>query len=566
MKVTDYIADFLAGSGVTHVFELSGGMIAHLLDSFSRHQAIRVVSVHHEQAGAFAAEAFARMSGKPAVALGTSGPGALNLVSGIASCYYDSIPAIFITGQVQTYLQRGERKVRQFGLQECGFTSVAKSIAKAVFAVSKAPEVPVVLAEAYAISVGGRPGPVVIEIPFDVQGSQIDVELQPAAPLQPVYPEEGAVVNALTKLAGSTRPLIVAGGGIRSARAAQAFRSFAEHANVPVVSSIMGLDLLPTDHRLQVGLIGTYGLRAANLTFAESDAVLVLGSRLDLGITGADTAAWKHGRQITHVDCDQGELGARVRGTTNIHADVGAFLEAANSLSGKISFHVSREWRDRVDELKAAWPDTRELEGCEGINPNDFIRLLSSASSPAAYIVDAGQHTWWVAQSVRLKEGQRLLASTGLWAMGSALPAGIGAALASGAPVVVIAGDGAMQVNIQELQTVVRNKLPLKIVVLNNRCHGMVRQFQEEFFDGRYPSTLHGYNPPDFIRVAQAYGISACSLTDSENVTDSISWLNSEPHAPRLLQVHVDTYTNVYPHVPFGKPITAMKSFKKACG
>jgi acetolactate synthase-1/2/3 large subunit len=562
MKVSDYIAAFLVKAGITHVFELSGGMLAHLLDSFSRHPQLSVVSVHHEQAGAFAAEAFGRYARRPAVALGTSGPGALNLVSGIAGCYYDSIPSLFLTGQVQTYLQRGARQVRQYGLQECNFLEVARPIAKAVFAVSRVSDLAAILHEAYVVAVTGRPGPVVIDLPFDIQGSPIDAEVEVPVLPTPDVPRESDLDSVLELLANAHRPLILAGGGIRAAGASTHFLEFVERVGSPVVLTVMALDSLRGGHPLRVGMVGMYGLRAANLAFAESDAVLVLGSRLDQGVTGGDVRSWKRGKAVVQIDCDPAELGARISGATAIQADLRAFLPAlVRRCDGRL-FPDRTNWLTRIEDIRSKWPHDKELEGCEGIDPNFLISELSAASTAAcAFVVDAGQHTWWAAQSLHLAEDQRLLASTGLWAMGTALPAAIGAAFASGLPVVAIAGDGAMQINIQEMETIVRNRLPIKIVVLNNHCHGMVRQFQEEFFEGRYPSTLWGYTAPDFSKIACAYGVPSRSVDRADDLRTALQWLWEDPLEARLLDVHISTYLNVYPHVQFGRPLSAMQSF-----
>ncbi len=562
MKCTDYIAEFLVRAGVTHVFELSGGMIAHLLDSFSRHKKLNVISVHHEQSGAFAAEGFARYSGKPAVALGTSGPGALNLVTGIASCYYDSIPAIFITGQVQTYLQRADRAVRQFGLQECEFSAVVKSISKDVYAPKAADELPATMERAFATALGDRPGPVVIELPFDVQGSAVDAEPGQPSVAARKAPDASAINTVVELLAEAERPIVLAGGGIRASSSHRQFREFARALQIPVVCSIMALDVMAGDDPLRVGLTGIYGVRAANLTLAESDLVLVLGSRLDHGVTTMDSSAWSKSRKVIHVDCDPAELESRVPRTTKIHADVRAFLEKIIAAAGSRQLRTRQEWLDRVAALKAAHPDTAELTGCQGINPNEMMRKLSRSSGhAAAFVVDAGQHTWWAAQSLRLRAEQRFLPSTGLWALGSAIPCAIGATLASGRPIVAICGDGAFQMNSQELQTIVRNQLPIKIVVVNNQCHGMVRQFQEEFFDAQYPSTLWGYSAPNFVEVAKAYGIAGTRATNEQELAAGLSALWSHPEAASLLEVVIDTYTNVYPHVLAGKSIGTMERF-----
>lgn len=571
VKASDYVVRFLQARGVTHVFELPGGIISHLLDSLHRLGGVRVVTVHHEQAAAFAADGFGRIAGRPAVGLGTVGPGAINLLNGIASAYFDSSPALFLAGQVQTYLQKGSRPARQLGFQEADFVSMVAPVCKGAFRVTKAAELPDVLDRALHLALEGRPGPTVVELPIDVQAAPL--EAQPGAFTPPLRaaPEEARVDGALALLEAAERPLLLAGGGVRAARAFEALRRFARLAQAPVATSLMALDALPAGDPLHVGLIGMYGLRAANLALLESDLVLALGSRLDHGQTGADVGAFKRGRRIVQVECDPSELELRLRGATTVPGDVGAFLEAAcRRLAASGPGAAARAerraaWQARVAELRERHPDTAELAQCEGINPNLLLRELSEVSAAAAaFVVDSGQHTWWAAQSLRLRAGQRFLAGSGLGAMGFALPAAIGACYASDeAPVVVIVGDGALQINIQELQTLVRQRLPLKLVVLNNHCHGMVRQFQEEAFERRYPSTLLGYDTPDFARVAAAYGLRARTLGAADDARAALEWLWDDPRAPSLLQVELSPFTNVYPIVPYGAPLSAMRAFER---
>jgi len=555
-KVSDYIADFLSRNGIHLAFELSGGMISHLLDSFAAHPHIDVVSMHHEQAAAFAAEAVGRLTGRPAVALGTSGPGALNLVSGIASCHYDSVPALFITGDVQTYFELGQKPLRQFGLQECPFTAVAAPIAKAAITIRRAAEVPETLANAFITAMSDRPGPVVIELPFDVQGQLLDAEAAAVQLPRGKQPPDDAVADAVQLLASAARPLILAGGGVRSR--ADALRRFVETTRIPLATSIAALDVVPADHPLRVGLIGMYGTRAGNLILGESDRVLVLGSRLDAGLIGADTSAWEKRTTILRVDCDPGELSSRLRKTKQIEADAGEFLDAALAhWPGTPEEDAYTPWHERVRQLKRENPDT--AEHATDINPNLFMHQLSAASRRAvAYTIDAGQHTWWSAQSVQLSSSQRFLGATGLWAMGSALPAAIGVALETRAPVVAISGDAGIQLNIQELHTLIRYKLPVKIIVINNHCHGMVRQFQDEFFDKRRPSTVWGYSPPDFRTVANAYGIRSASVSKQDEVPAAVEQLWASESEPFLLEVNIPLDTNVYPYVPLGRPLTSM--------
>jgi acetolactate synthase-1/2/3 large subunit len=324
----------------------------------------------------------------------------------------------------------------------------------------------------------------------------------------------------------------------------------------------MAVDALPYGHPFRVGLIGTYGNRWANHALAESDCLLVLGSRLDVRQTGSDTRAFKGGRQIIHVDCDAAEINNRVQGCEPIVASVEAFIETALVIAPRLPVADRTDWSSHIAELAARWPDTRELEGrIEGINPNVFMHALSrSCSDAAAYIVDVGQHQMWAAQSLELGPRQRFMTSGGMGSMGFALPAAIGACLAlDRQPVVCIAGDGGLQCNVQELETLARLNLPVKIAVLNNRCLGMVRQFQETYFEGRYQSTAWGYGAPSFVRIVEAYGVQAARLESPRDAADRISWLCSDPHSPALVEVAIDITANAYPKTSFGHPLSEME-------
>jgi acetolactate synthase-1/2/3 large subunit len=566
MKVSDYIAATLAARGVRTVFEVSGGMITHLLDSVNRQGQMRVVSVHHEQAASFAADAVGRLSGVPGVAFATSGPGATNLLTGIGSCYFDSSPAIFLTGQVNRDEQKGDRAVRQLGFQETDIVSMATPITKAAWKIRSVEDVPRMLDRAFAVATEGRPGPVLIDVPMDVQRSATDADpaASPSLPSCILAPDPAAVGDLLDRLRAAARPLILVGGGIRSARVADQLRTFVQMVGIPVVHSLMAVDVLPFSDELRVGMIGTYGNRWANVALGHCDCLLVLGSRLDVRQTGSDTLAFTAGRHIIHVDCETGEINNRLKGCSGIVATLPEFLQAAVAVAARRNFGDQKQWRAEIDGWKREWPDTAELAGIPGINPNVFLHRLSACSAAAgAYVVDVGQHQMWAAQSIDVRQDQRFLTSGGMGSMGFALPAAIGAAVSTGRPVVVIAGDGGFQCNLQELQTVVRNRLPVKIVILNNLCHGMVRQFQESYFDARYQSTLWGYSAPNFERVACGYGIAGRTTECHEDMDDAVHWLWSNSAEPALLQVMIDTYANAYPKIAFGRPITEMEPFAK---
>lgn len=559
IKATDYIAERLHAKGVKQVFELSGGMITHLLDSLNVQNKIQVVSVHHEQTAAFAADAAGRMTGVPGVAMATSGPGATNLLTGIGSCYFDSSPAVFITGQVNREEQKGSRAIRQLGFQETDIVTMAQPITKLALRVNDPESLPAALERAFRVATEGRPGPVLLDIPMDVQRCKV----QPIAMESPAAPAASAIdlEPVLRLLAGARRPMILAGGGVSASGSTELFRAVVGRLGIPVVHSLMGCDLLPYSHPLRVGMIGTYGNRWANLALMQSDVLLVVGSRLDVRQTGSRTDLFGQDRRIIHVDCEAGEINNRVRNCEAVVSELGPFFQQV--LAAQPATLDTSSWQGEIAELRAAWPDTAELPGLTTINPNAFMHQLTAhANNAAAFVVDVGQHQMWAAQSLELGPDQRFLTSGGMGSMGFALPASIGAALSSpGRPVVVIAGDGGFQCNIQELQTVVRLNLPMKIVVVNNRCHGMVRHFQESYFDSRYQSTMWGYSAPDFEKIGVAYGIDSRTVADPSGIPAAIEWLWARPEQPQLLQVMVDSFVNSYPKVAFGKAISEMEPF-----
>jgi acetolactate synthase-1/2/3 large subunit len=568
MKASDYIAGFLEAKGVTCIFELSGGMITHLLDSISQTTKINIVTMHHEQSAAFAADAFGRVTGVPGVAMATSGPGATNLLTGIGSCYFDSSPAIFITGQVNRHEQRGNRGIRQLGFQETDIVAMAKPITKAAFLVNNPDDIPRIFEEAFRIATEGRPGPVLIDLPMDVQRSQIEPGNLPVYTPPKSLIEEAVLQSLIQDIKQAKKPLVLVGRGVKASQTQIAFNQFIAKTNVPVITTLLALDAIAADDPLRVGFIGSYGNRWANIAFGECDLLIVLGSRLDIRQTGADTTFIEN-RKIYHVDCDACEINNRIKGCIGMVSTLPEFFEAFKKAVETEKFANPEEWLQHIADLHIQWPDTTELKPI-GINPNVFMNQLSAVSKNASvYLADVGSHQMWAAQSLQLSKGQLFLTSGGMGAMGFSLPAGIGACIATDKkPVVVLIGDGCMQLNIQELQTVVRNKLPVKIIVLNNRTLGMIRQFQDSYFESRYQSTYWGYDTPDFEKVAIAYGINSKTISTPQEGKDAVEWLwNAENYdKPLVLQVMIDPHTNTYPKIAFGKPITEMEPFSAPIG
>lgn len=566
MTVADYVAEQLADRGVDAAFELVGGMITHLLDALYRAGRVRIVSMHHEQAAAFAAEGWARMKpGIPGVALATSGPGATNLLTAVGSCYFDSIPAVFLTGQVNVNEQKGDSGVRQLGFQETDIVAMASPVTKWAARVQSPDEVEEALERAFRTAQEGRPGPVLLDIPMNVQRAEMPVRAGTPAGngVHPPTPaaSPGETASFLSELAASLRrarrPLVLAGGGVRSSLSAEQAVLFFERLGVPVVTSLMGLDLLAAAHPLRVGLIGSYGNRWANWALEHSDWVLVLGSRLDVRQTGADLDSFTRGKTFFQVDCDAAEVGNRIPVQRALIAHLKPFFEAATALP---PWQDAEGWLAKIRTMQTRWPDTDEAAGIGGIDPNELVRRVTEESAPAGcFVSDVGQHQMWAAQSARLRGGQRLLNSGGMGAMGFALPAAIGACVASGAPAVVFTGDGSVQLNIQELQTLRTQGLPVKIVIFNNGAYGMVRQFQEAYFGERYQSTVWGYEAPDFTRVATAYGIPALRVTRREELADAMARLWEDPRSPFVLDVAIEQKRNAYPKTMFGRPLSHME-------
>jgi acetolactate synthase-1/2/3 large subunit len=542
-------------------------MVTVLLDAMHQNPALTVVSMHHEQGAGFAAEGYARTSGRPAVALATSGPGATNLLTAVGSCYFDSIPVLFITGQVNRSEMRPEGRGRQGGFQETDIVAMAKPITKFACLVESADEFPRLLREAIAIATGDRPGPVLLDIPMDIQRTLIsDAALNEVHSLPPAVAQAdssggldflGRLVSAVSE---AERPLILVGGGLRSSGAVGVFQRLVEAWGVPVVTSLMGLDALPTSSPQHAGFIGSYGNRWANWAVSQADCLVVLGSRLDVRQTGSDVDGFRADRRIFHVDIDESELNNHVSGCEVLHSDLTAFLDLLSTAAVEPAPHHAA-WIAAIERQRSMWPDVLENVPDRGINPNLAVRQIAEIwKDVGAFVTDVGQHQMWTAQSIVLSRDQRFLTSGGMGSMGFGLPAAIGALLAEPARAVcLIAGDGGFQCNLQELQTAVRAQGALRIVIFDNGCHGMVRQFQDSYFDGRYYSTKWGYSAPDFCSVATAYGIRSWHVETHGDLESALAAVKALGTEPSLIHVSIDQDLNVYPKMAFGQPYGSME-------
>lgn len=573
IKLSDFVVDFLAENGIREVFTFMGGALAHIVDSLHGRKDIRTVVVHHEQAGAFAAEGYARENNNLGVAIATSGPGATNLITGIGSAYFDSVPCLYITGQVNTYEYKNESPVRQVGFQETDVVSIVKPITKYAVMVKDAEDILYHLEKAVYIAKSGRPGPVLVDIPLNIQravvkpselkrftGSAEHRKMQKKLEQKNISESAGKVLKMLQD---SERPVILAGGGVRLSCAADELYDFAVKASIPVVTSLMGVDAFPHDSRLYAGMIGAYGNRSANFTVANSDFLLVIGSRLDTRQTGTVPSSFARAAKIVHIDIDGYELShKRVKSALDIRADAKSFLSILNKNISAAGMNNHKSWLDRIYDYKNKYPSYYAKSKKGLVDPNYFCELLSGyAAKNAVICTDVGQNQIWAAQSFNIKRKQRMMTSGGMGSMGFAVPCAIGAWFSDRKrQQVVIVGDGGFQINIQELQTIKRNRIPLKIFLLNNSCLGMVRQFQEIYFRKRYNATVNGYSNPDFIKVVSAYGIKAVTIKKAAEAEQKIKWALSY-NGPVVVEVILNRETLVDPKLMVNRPIEDQSPF-----
>jgi acetolactate synthase I/II/III large subunit len=558
LKISDYIIDTIVDQGVSHIFEVCGGAITHLLDSLYERSDIHTISMHHEMAAAIAAEGYARASGNIGVAMATSGPGATNLLTGIGSCYFDSIPCLFITGQVNTYEYKYNKPIRQLGFQETDIVSIVKPISKMATIISNPDEVVEKLSESFQIAKSGRPGPVLLDIPLNIQRAQIDVNSHNKSIVKNSISDQidSTLLSAIkTQIISASRPIILAGGGIRISKAMEDLMEFAHKTGIPVAVSLMGLDAYPHNDPLYVGMIGTYGNRHANLAIANADTVIALGTRLDTRQTGTNPKTFARGATIIHVDIDPSELNNKIIVDYPINSDAKHFLSMLNRSLSDENIPDYSTWHTTINRYKNKYAPIPNLDD-EHIDPYSFLNQVSNKIPDNAIIcVDVGQNQMWAAQSMNIKGEQRFLTQGGMASIGSALPMAIGASFAKPENlVVVLTGDGGIQLNIQELQTIYHHQLPIKIILLNNSGYGMIRQFQEQYLESRFQSSVIGYSNPDFQRVACAYNIKTEKISLSSDIQTALNNLLKDLK-PGFLEVIIDEKCRVSPKLGVNRPI-----------
>lgn len=560
MKASDALAKFLASHNVHTCFELVGGMITHLLDSFAESKQFNIISMHHEQSAAFAAEGVARHTkGKIiAVAMGTSGPGATNLMTGIGSCWFDSVPCLFITGQVNTRELKGDRAIRQQGFQELDIVEVSRSLTKYAARVDQAEHLLPELHKALSTALSGRQGPVLLDIPNDIQRADIPdalVEKWLNTPLNiSIGPEfSNSDLFQLEKLCNEAkRPLICIGGGARWADSMNEWVKAADDRGIPYVTTLMGHEQVVA-RKNYFNMIGSYGNREANWAIQNCDLLIVVGARLDVRQTGADVDDFARNARIIQIDIDPSQLNNRVQADVNICATAESFFKAFHP--GSVTFsQLSNTWLSELIEKRDRAQTNEYIDWV--ISPSEIIKKLNThlANQSVDYVCDVGNHQMWAAQSLRLGPNQAVHYSGGMGAMGFALPTALGVAIQSKSKVIVITGDGSLQINIQELDTLNRLGLDLTIIVMNNSVLGMVKNFQDMYFDGRDQSTKKGYSSPSFTKIATAYGIEAHRATNAEETNHLLKMIPSHK-GPLLIEIMMDGATECRPRLAFGSKL-----------
>jgi acetolactate synthase-1/2/3 large subunit len=558
MKLTgaQVLMEVLKEEGVDTIFGFPGGVVIDIFDELDKTD-IRSVLVRHEQGAVHAADGYARASGKTGVCLVTSGPGATNTVTGIATAYMDSIPLVVFTGQVPTQL------IGNDAFQEVDIVGITRPCTKHNYLVPSVEDFPRIIKEAFYLARSGRPGPVLVDIPKDVSKDTLDYKPIKEVRLKsynPTYnPNKKQLRKAVDLIKDSQRPVIFAGGGIILSGAAAELTEFARKAQIPVTTSLMGLGAFPGTDPLWLGMIGMHGTYRANMSTGACDLIISIGVRFDDRVTGK-TDAFASQAKIVHIDIDPTSIRKNIPVTIPIVGDCKTSLSMLNELVDQAGLDDLADKREDWFAQIAEWKSTKPLayKQADAIKPQYVVEKLYELTKGEAIITtEVGQNQMWAAQYYHFDQPNHFVTSGGLGTMGFGLPAAIGAQMACPDKLVIdIAGDGSIQMNIQEMATAVQCCLPVKVAILNNAYLGMVRQWQELFYDKRYVCTDMNC-APDFVKLAEAFGAVGLRASKPDEVEDVIKEGLSIPK-PVIMDFRVDREEGVYPMVPAGAPITEM--------
>ncbi len=551
---SEIIIEELKRQGVDLIFGMPGGAIMPLYDTLYE-SGIRHILIRHEQAAAMAADGYARSTGRVGVCFTTSGPGATNLVTGLANAQMDSVPMVVVTGQVATYM------IGSDAFQEADIYGISLPCTKYNYLVKDVQNLPQIVREAFHIARTGRPGPVLIDLPKDIQIATMDYDPGMETDLTTVTREPSPEVDleVIARMAdaihGASRPVIYAGGGVVHSGCYDLLKQFVELTKIPITTTVMGLGIFPMRHPLCLGMPGMHGSHAVNYAISESDCLIALGVRFDDRVTG-DLNKFAPKATVLHVDIDAAEIGKRVRPHLSIHANV---ADALKELVKTVEPGDCAAWREEIAESNRKFPMGYHSDG--SLKPQYLLEQLAEVTGGNAIMTTGvGQHQMWAAQFYPFEKPRHWLTSGGLGAMGYGLPAAIGAQLAHPDKLVInLDGDGSFQINLQELATIDQYGIPVKTIILNNQYLGMVRQWQEYFFERRYSETHYTRNP-DFAKVAEGFGVRGMQLKKVEDVRPVLEEALSYD-GPVVLDVFIAQEENVLPLVPAGKSLAEMIDF-----
>ncbi|MBU4116291.1 MAG: GDP-mannose 4,6-dehydratase [Nanoarchaeota archaeon] len=564
MKLSDYLLDYLKNIGLKHVFLVTGGAILNITNSFDENKNLKYVCNAHEQGAAMAAEAYSRITKNIGVAMATSGPGATNLITGIGCAYFDSIPVLYITGQVNTFESTKQGGPRQVGFQETNIVDMVKPLTKFSKKVENPEDIKYYLDKAIHIAKSGRPGPVLLDIPMNVQRAQIEIEN-----LKSYIPEEikidfekldKKVNESIELITQAKRPVIILGAGVKIGKAEAETIQFIEKTGIPVVTSWGAIDVLNHDHELFVEGFGVSHNRAGNFTVQNSDLIISLGSRLDTRQAGGKRETFARGAKKIIVDIDSAELykGRGLNIDVDINFHIKDFLNNINQKFDKINITNLFEWKNRINGWKQKYPIVvPEYFNEEKVNPYVFMDKISDEAKENAIITaDTGSNLTWTMQAWKIKKGQRLFSALGNSPMGYSLPAAIGASFASNkGEIICITGDGGIKMNIQELETVMKHNLPIKIFIINNHEYGMIKQFQDVWMNSVYKTSCPegGLGNSDLLAIGKGFGMKTVQINNNNELYKIREILDSQ--GPVLCSVELKSGQKMYPKLEFGKPI-----------